>query len=650
METESESIKLLARKISRLQIAEYNKVKEGMCSGSIQPSKIGQIMSASQCGKNNIEKAELENITSSPPLTKFYFFVTVKNLNNGEECMHKTPLESLKDWQHKFLEEPIFKNINLVDKPHFPELLEPTPGSLMWTHTLFSKGGTQFVVIATLTYPPSLSSRLYLPSLDSDYIVINAVSPLLPSTHATYSQLQTSQLRRSCALQYAFMALAEQYGFEIKGSKDFSSIPSGGQSELLPYAMISSVLHGNQVIQGSDWCKYNISGVISSPGAERNAGTNTIPATLQSLHFLLFGLDAQDSVSYDIIQPHKYGYIFQLKNLAGWCLNAGVNMYGTYNVINSMFQDRGLPSSKSTARIGNGEILSALSYDVIKNSLKLVYVAKEKAEQDYKASLRLWSDAPVGMKSSLSNIETVTLESERNKIPSYIWQHMLRYIGLNLISDKLAGEIVLLDQKIEIQRGNVLLNALIKGYGNTSSLSSSDGAIDIINMSNTISVIFDVCKGIAAEMVHEHKTPKKLHTKLKKSAKNDIPLDPTKVILFLNQCIGLPPDTWFKNASPYLFEDPTEFTRFILTDVNQYNIFYPTNSWGDSAVFKSYILKSSSFNHSIANAKKLAKELEKSGLYSKTWIDDSRTFLLTRALAYVILTGDDEKLMSNWND
>ena len=124
----------------------------------------------------------------------------------------------------------------------------------------------------------------------------------------------------------------------------------------------------------------------------------------------------------------------------------------------------------------------------------------------------------------------------------------------------------------------------------------------------------------------------------------------TGVILFLNQCIGLPPDTWFKNASPYLFEDPTEFTRFILTDVNQYNIFYPTNSWGDSAVFKSYILKSSSFNHSIANAKKLAKELEKSGLYSKTWIDDSRTFLLTRALAYVILTGDDEKLMSNWND
>jgi hypothetical protein len=327
-------------------------------------------------------------------------------------------------------------------------------------------------------------------------------------------------------------------------------------------------------------------------------------------------------------------------------------MYGTYNVIDSLFQDRGLSSSKSTARIGNGEILSALNYDVIKNSLKLVYIAKAKAEADYKASLKLWPDAPVGMKSSLSSIETVTLESERNKIPSYVWQHVLRYIGLNLISDKLAGDIFLLDQKIDIQRGNVLLNTLIKGYGNTARVKGDDGVVDmdIITMSNTISVIFDVCKGIAAEMVSIHKTPQKIYSKLKKNAGSDIPLDPSKVILFLNQCIGLPPNTWFKNASPYLFEDPTKFTRFILTDVDQYSIFYPENSWGDSATFKSFVLKSSSFNHSIANAKKLAKELEKSGVYSKTWGEESRTFLLIKALAYVILTGNSENLMASWND
>ena len=89
------------RKAMQGMVVERYKLNEGACSGSLSPSKVAQIMGASTA---SLENVQYDNIHPSYP-TQTYF-ITVKNIDNGQECVHGSSIQHLNGWHKLFLDQP----------------------------------------------------------------------------------------------------------------------------------------------------------------------------------------------------------------------------------------------------------------------------------------------------------------------------------------------------------------------------------------------------------------------------------------------------------------------------------------------------------------------------------------------------------------
>jgi hypothetical protein len=94
----------------------------------------------------------------------------------------------------------------------------------------------------------------------------------------------------------------------------------------------AAFFHGDQIYATDAYDQNVMGGTFLSNCVEGNAGSLVIPLALKFARFLLPALHADRPVVYDLVQPHRYGYVFQIRSVGGWRLLGAVNMHASPEV------------------------------------------------------------------------------------------------------------------------------------------------------------------------------------------------------------------------------------------------------------------------------------------------------------------------------
>lgn len=241
------------------------------------------------------------------------FFVTVRNLDRDEEYAHPEPLETLKDWHLHFLDRPIFRLVNVAKEPDFVTLQAPTARNL-WATTKLVKAEQLFHVV--VSFAPLAPSSI-LPNLYTDTVLVYLRTPRLPTDHVTFrSLMRTSDQRRAVALHYALQAFAKQFGFRVYPGASAAAAapvpPRPADPALQQATAQATLLHGDRVVISDACTTTTLCGAVVSGVSETSAGSVVIPLVLKFVRFLLPALRDNVPLCYDLVQPHRFGYTFQV--------------------------------------------------------------------------------------------------------------------------------------------------------------------------------------------------------------------------------------------------------------------------------------------------------------------------------------------------
>jgi hypothetical protein len=226
--------------MEKIMIVDY-KSTEGTFTGSLTPSKVASMMMGAPYLAQQGVTFQKKDDEEAPPK----YFIMLRNTNTGKECLHYEAVDTLEGWHMHFINQPILEGINIMKEPKFPPLRAPNGHEELWTHTFMIKGRDRFMAVVTSTCPWMETEPIDSLKPCRDIVVVNAMSPLLPSTHIEYKKIKSSQSRKSCAMQYAFKLLGEKCGF--KCTKRENNLSESVQ------AMMASILHGNEVVNDSGW-------------------------------------------------------------------------------------------------------------------------------------------------------------------------------------------------------------------------------------------------------------------------------------------------------------------------------------------------------------------------------------------------------------
>ena len=298
----------------------------------------------------------VHNIDTVIPVLMFCFSLLLLLLlicesTQDEEYMHPVPLLTLTHWHTHFLDKPIFRNVDFVREGDFNALQAPTAANT-WTTLKLVKGDQLFHVITTLApLDPSLA-----PNACRDSVLLYLLTPSLPSNQTTLqTAARTSDQRRAVALNFALHSLADAFGFKpipspLNSETATTLTPPAAGKDVAAAAMQqlhaamaqASFLHGDRIHAADAFKRTVLGGAFLSSVAETNAGGVVIPLALKFARFLLPALRADSPVTYDIVQPHRFGYVFQVRSLGGWRVLGAVNMHASPQAILSQFQLREL--------------------------------------------------------------------------------------------------------------------------------------------------------------------------------------------------------------------------------------------------------------------------------------------------------------------
>ena len=610
-------------------------MKDSTFKGHVPLHKVAQFMGSNKSLYGN----EIHSL-SIPHDTPY--FVVIKNITTGEQYMQPKPMDSLDGWQYVFLEQPIFKKLNLALEPQFCNLAKPRVNDEMWAKTEFTKNKEKFLVITSLAFHHSVFEIDIDPSSPVDFIALRAHSPILPANHSTFKHIQSSQLRRACALQFALQRLAVEYGFD--STLEEHSVPDGALPE---HVMVSSLIHGDGIVEGSDWCHYQISGGFISNTPENNAGSVVTPMILQSLHFLILALN-QSSQYFDIeiIQPHKYGYILRLPDLAGWNVMTSINMHGSNaamesEFINNKFHGKDDFSRLSSCVVSSDWILNNYcSYNVIRDLLFRVEALKLKINQEFEAEQLKWKETDAEAAAPFQEITSQTSDIQKDKLPRNLWHMMMIYVGLNVMAYTLSP--VLLNKKREelVVKGNTFIKIVLEPHAQIKPIKNETNV-------GLVHILFEFCKGLAKEIYNKHYTkPKDIYKHVIKHQETVVitAVDAEKLNGILRNCIGVLPDQWCLKMFPGLCPDAVSLGQIICNHMQHYSILF--SDIFNLQFYNEFILNAKFVDEDINRAEKDYQMLSSKGL-SELGADEAEN-VCVHGVAYALLTADAEKAASKW--
>ena len=616
-----DEIELQRIRMEKIMVVDY-KSTEGTYRGSLSPSKVASMMMGSPTDQKNgvVSKAE----------GKTKYFIMLRNTNTGEECLHYEAVESLEGWHLFFINKPILERINIMKEPRFPPLRAPTAEE-MWAHVFMIKGRDRFMVVVTATCPWMKTEPVdSLQSVtNNDIVVLRAMSPLIPSTHAEYKKISTSQGRKACAMQYAFKVLGEKSGFSCDKRENNLS-----ETE---HAMMTSILHGDAVVNQGGWYRYEMSGAFYSNSSEQTAGSATIPLALQKMQFLLFGVDNQDPLKYSIILPHRYSYVFQLPCVAGWKVIGGVNMNGEWQAMTAAFTEKNLNNPITERNVGSqGSLFGLCCPDALADFINTVEDCMTECTAAFQADVH-----KEGLTAKFPDIKQMSSEEDRDKLSAEAWQSMLTYVGLNMILEKLMLVLASNMRQKSKHTGDIFLASLIDSYASSTTDRQPMLALSDACLMENVDIMFRLCKGCAENFIREGdlKTQKEIDAKLKETEWKPLTIDMKKLIPFLRELMGSTPESWAEKVTSEFTPGIFYLVQNVILKPGYYSSFFPNKTWGSTEAFYDLIYKAPTFNENIAKAFTTMVQIHEKP-DKKGWSRE----MLVDALACRLLMSDRTKL------
>ena len=548
-----------AQQVLRLiQLRQERPVSDGVNSytGALSAEQVKNILAAD---------SPLSDVADVGP-TPTRYMVTVHNLRTHEQYMHPTPIDPLDKWYQYFLDRPIFRDINFLRADPFPPLAAPTHKA--YTVQRMQLGDEWFAVIVNRVAPATVS----LPTLDLDTVQVYLISPTLPSTFDVFERVyaRTSQLRHAYAGHYAAGALAMGHGFKLS-TNGAPPLPPALAADEDGYDI--ALLHGERLRDARTLASpARFAGTFVTTRVEANTGADVLPLVLQHARFLLPLLDADAPVDYDILQPHRYGYLFQLRSVAGWRIFGAVNMYATVDELESAFPEPFASRSASVPPFDErGTAVAGASPVFLQTLHGSIASALRQVEAAFLADFPTWrgtnpAAAAPWIVAGGPNIRALTTSAQKQQLPPHIWAHLFTHAGLRLIEKLVAPPVRAANQQTQIALGDAFLDAWLARRPIDL---TPDLALVLFHMAHTLASISIVqfCNGAPPAALNSHALKDRL---LGAAPTTVIPFDMARLTAAARALRGTPPSKWVMQLTLLFKFDALLLTQLLLHEPSTY--------------------------------------------------------------------------------
>ena len=557
--------------------------KDGSYSNKLAPFAVAKTMtSSSLCagsvydtfgGSTTFEKTNAMNVADPVlPPKRIGFFITAHNIHTDEQFMHDEAVHSLSDWYLHFRDRPIFACIDNEKRVDYPALSRPSYGDVPWTRTRFHYGPEMdWDIIVTLAFNSA-------PAIDRDFVNMIVISPPVPNSLEAHAALCTTSFdKTTCAIRNMCIHHASSMLGFSRADDDYAIASTSKPTRH------GVMVHGEDKQNGPrNSVRAHLYGSFTSFKPETSAGCTILPQILKQASFILPCIqDDDDYCEYTILQPHRFAYIVQLKNVGGgWTILASVNLVASAK---AMFRVFGRGSSEpQPIKLSNGTLNFALRNEPSDCTLTRMYNTRHLSRLIDEA----YEKAANGHDLRLSNLldEGIDIDdaviAELKPHPE-LWMMFNAFAGAKLFEGYLKAlcqEAVYGD---EVRRGNAFIEIYRKACQTTTTATSSD----VVIFSKTM---FDICIGMAnvlvsnKSLVESDALDDRLSLESSAWGKDDIDIDADKILTFLQRsCMGTAPKTWFASAYPHFIKKPLLLVQTLLTKTSAFRAYMP-GMLGDS--------------------------------------------------------------------
>ena len=409
----------------------------------------------------------------TPSKKNAWFMLAVRNLSDSDEqCLHPKPVKNLKGWFRHFLHTPLFQRFNLVNEPDFPELLPPNEKA--WSTARFSKNGTQYLVIATcamMMVPHTAAQQQQQAassSSDRDTIIFHMYSPSLPVNHDSmlFVGKHSSQVRRSVGTHMAMGEMCKAQGMTLQASITTtidSSDPAAGVVGVPDHAIIDTGFeHGDALSAKGSFERLHLAGAIHSYERETASGSAVIPLVMRHCFFLGPALSSHSPVEYDIVQPHRYAYLFRVRFLSGWELLGAVNLYATDTLLRATFSKQGADTLQSDGPllVASPErwapgLESLRKYDIL---LKRAHSFSISAFMDAMVTHNADVSTQPFLRARAPSTRNQTTDAQKSALPKEVWRSLICTNRIERMQESLDALIHSVEERAHAALGDRFLS------------------------------------------------------------------------------------------------------------------------------------------------------------------------------------------------
>jgi hypothetical protein len=519
------------------------------------------------------------------PSKNITYFVAVRNTHTDEQFMHPDAMDNLSDWFVHFREHSIFSIIDHELNFPVPKLKQPTFGSNAWEHTRFrhtTKNGvtTEWDIIVTLGI---LDDKRRTPNGDGDIVDMCIISPPIPNGADAYMSICTTSFAKYEAT--VRLACIEQANLVLNfgRSDDVESTAHDIKNPTSDAARRAAIIDGSHSPSNNE-VQTSLYASFASYKREASAGSCVIPLILKHASFILPCIQTGDC-KYTVLQPHKFGYIVQIEDVAGWRILASVNMtVSAAAIIRVLNNNRTLTAVgrrdqtldlnqaiREESAEGTKKRMLAMTQLKVAIQAKVVYLARllHRDVQDVLADL-----AALDVTTHATTVDALKLHKD-------IWTRHMAFVGACVLEQKLSVLNVRTAMEEDMKRGD----AFIALYQNP----KDDPAL-------AARTLFDVCVGAAKVLLESKFIQQGDHDKfysqiLRHESKgtDEGTLDIQKIQNFmLRNCKGTAPETWFRSAHASFVRHPMDMVCALLNNPAAFAPLLPN----DTASLSEYISNS----------------------------------------------------------
>lgn len=307
------------------------------------------------------------------------YYVSVEDLDKGIFCAIETPLseKNVGSWHNHFLVKDVFAGLDTIGDPAFPVI---DPPSDLSRSVVWRKQGRNFRTV--IVRAPRIEAHM-LPSPSHDVVTLSISMPHLPSKqHDLQEFFKTTSARHWVMRQYALKELAVGSGFSVSKHDLHTDVTGTGETVHGSGVALSSLLEnmtdvfGQMALNGGGGNAYELQGQFLSFQREASAGATILPLVLNVLHFLRDDVHERHEISYAIINISRFAYAIRIQNIAGWCVDIAVNVFGDSQTLKRLFSGEfaRLPSYADSRAVVTGlhEMNTGEPPDVLQRKKDLV--------------------------------------------------------------------------------------------------------------------------------------------------------------------------------------------------------------------------------------------------------------------------------------